>query len=316
MLLMNRRGYHSFVSCRSCGYVVKCPHCDVSMTYHLRENNGLLKCHYCGETVPLPERCPACGSAYIKFFGAGTQKVEEEVQKLLPGVPTVRMDIDTTGGKDGHGRILEEFRSGRARVLIGTQMIAKGLDFPRVTLVGVIAADLTLNLPDYRSRERTFQLLTQVAGRAGRGLNPGKVIIQTYKPEDPVLGFAARQDYRAFFEDEFRRRRESLYPPFTVMARLLMESESEEAVRRTAERLEQEVARLLSSSEEWRRKVLLMTCDVPPVRILRGKHRRHLLFKMLAGESTEALCRKLTEIADEPGNEAEVCFEYNPTTMM
>ena len=190
MLLINRRGFHSFVSCRSCGYVVKCPQCDVSMTCHVEEDGGtaerpLLRCHYCGATRPIPDRCPACGSRYIRYFGAGTQKVEAEVRRLFPGAATARMDIDTTGGRDGHARILEAFRSGRARVLIGTQMIAKGLDFPQVTLVGVVAADLTLNLPDYRSRERTFQLLTQVAGRAGRGRKPGRVVIQTYKPEDP-----------------------------------------------------------------------------------------------------------------------------------
>ena len=165
MLLMNRRGYNSFVTCRSCGYTVKCSQCDISMTYHIGDGDGTLRCHYCGESRQVPDRCPACGSPYIRYFGAGTQKVEEEVRKLLPGVTTARMDYDTTGGKDGHGKILEEVRSGRASILIGTQMIAKGLDFPRVTLVGVIAADMTLNLPDYRSRERTFQLLTQVAGR-------------------------------------------------------------------------------------------------------------------------------------------------------
>ena len=205
MLLMNRRGYNSFVSCRSCGYVVKCPNCDVAMTYHLAGGDGQLHCHYCGYVQPAPDQCPECGSGYIRYFGTGTQKVEEELKKLFPDVGVVRMDIDTTTGKDGHQRLLDEFRSGRARILVGTQMIAKGLDFPRVTLVGVIAADMTLNLPDYRSRERTFQLLTQVAGRAGRGALPGQVVIQTYKPDDPVILASARQDYRAFFEEEFAK---------------------------------------------------------------------------------------------------------------
>ncbi|MDO4482943.1 MAG: primosomal protein N', partial [Clostridia bacterium] len=173
MLMMNRRGYHSFVSCRKCGHVLKCPNCDVSLTYHMTGGDGALHCHYCGYMSPIPSACPECGSKYIRYFGAGTQKVEEELRKLLPGVGIVRMDIDTTSGKDGHQKLLDEFRSGRARVLVGTQMIAKGLDFPKVTLVGVVAADMTLNLPDYRSRERTFQLLTQVAGRAGRGNLPG-----------------------------------------------------------------------------------------------------------------------------------------------
>ena len=316
MLLMNRRGYYSFVSCRSCGHVMKCRNCDISLTYHMIGASGKLKCHYCGAETDMPLKCPECGSKYIKFFGSGTQQVEEEVKKLFPGVTTARMDIDTTGGKDGHGRILEEFRSGRARVLIGTQMIAKGLDFPSVTLVGVIAADQTLNLPDYRSRERTFQLLTQVAGRAGRGSRPGRVIIQTYKPEDQVIMFAARQDYRAFFEDEFARRRTALYPPFTVMARLLAESPDELSAINTAKELYEKTKSLLTEHPEWARKVLLLSNDVPPVQFLRGKHRRHLLMKLLVSKETEAFCGALAELAGQTQKNAEVWFEYNPTTMM
>lgn len=316
MLLMNRRGYNSFVSCRSCGYVVKCPNCDISMTYHLGAADGLLRCHYCGQAMKPPEKCPECGSRYIRYFGAGTQKVEEEVQKLLPGIRTLRMDYDTTSGKDGHGKILEAFRSGRASILIGTQMIAKGLDFPRVTLVGVVAADLTLNLPDYRSRERTFQLLTQVAGRAGRGDEPGKVIIQTYKPEDPVIGFAARQDYRSFFEDEFKRRRNGLYPPFTLLARILVESPKEEAAIRETERLEKQAGALLEAHPEWRKKVLLMMNDTPSVKVLRGKTRRHILMKLLVSREADELIAALTEMTREAQTGTEVWFEVNPTSML
>jgi primosomal protein N' (replication factor Y) len=316
MLLMNRRGYNSFVSCRSCGYVVKCPNCDISMTYHIGSQDGLLRCHYCGQTLNPPDRCPECGSRYIRFFGAGTQKVEEEVLKLLPGVRTLRMDYDTTSGKDGHGKILEEFRSGRASILIGTQMIAKGLDFPRVTLVGVVAADMTLNLPDYRSRERTFQLLTQVAGRAGRGQEPGRVIIQTYKPEDPVIGYAAAQDYRSFFEDEFRRRRNGLYPPFTLLARILVESPREEAAVRTAEVMEKQAQELLEAHPDWRKKVLLMMNDTPSVKVLRGKTRRHILMKLLVSREADELIAALTELTREADKETDVWFEVNPTTMM
>ena len=316
MLLMNRRGYNSFVSCRSCGYVVKCPNCDISMTYHIGSQDGLLRCHYCGQTLNPPDKCPECGSRYIRFFGAGTQKVEEEVQKLLPGVRTLRMDYDTTSGKDGHGKILEEFRSGRASILIGTQMIAKGLDFPRVTLVGVVAADMTLNLPDYRSRERTFQLLTQVAGRAGRGQEPGRVIIQTYKPEDPVIGYAAAQDYRSFFEDEFRRRRNGLYPPFTLLARILVESPREEAAVRAAEAMEKQAQELLEAHPDWRKKVLLLMNDTPSVKVLRGKNRRHILMKLLVSREADELIAALTEMTREADKETEVWFEVNPTTMM
>ena len=190
MLFLNRRGYNTFVSCRSCGYVVKCERCDLSMTLHREpggEESGTLRCHMCGAERTPPTTCPECGSRYIRYFGSGTQRVEEEVRRLFPGVETVRMDIDTTRGRDAHAKLLDRFGRGEAQVLIGTQMIAKGLDFPRVTLVGVVAADMTLNLPDYRAPERTFQLITQVAGRAGRAGLPGEVIVQTYKPEDPCI---------------------------------------------------------------------------------------------------------------------------------
>ncbi len=322
MLLMNRRGYHSFVSCRSCGYVVKCAQCDVSMTCHVDEahpgnaGESKLRCHYCGAETPLPKVCPSCGSPYIRYFGAGTQKVEAEVRRVFPGCATARMDIDTTGGKDGHAKILEEFRSGRARVLIGTQMIAKGLDFPQVTLVGVIAADLTLNLPDYRSRERTFQLLTQVAGRAGRGNRPGRVVIQTYKPGDPVIALAARQDYRMFFEEEFQRRRISLYPPFTVLARVLIESAGEAEAERAAAEAEREIREALEERPEWKKRVLLMTAEPPGIRFLRGLHRRQILMKLLTGADTERFCAFLTEVAEKPREGVQGCFEYNPTTMI
>ena len=318
MLLMNRRGYHSFVSCRSCGYVVKCPNCDVSLTYHLgRENDGELRCHYCGYAAKQPETCPACGSRYIRYFGSGTQKVEDEVRKLLPNVATVRMDLDTTAGKDGHGKLLEEFRSGRARVLIGTQMIAKGLDFPKVTLVGIVAADLTLNLPDYRSRERTFQLLTQAAGRAGRGADPGRVIIQTYKPNDPVILHAAGQDYRAFFEEEFRRRKIALYPPFTQLVRVLAESGSEADAAAEADLAEQAVTRMLAEHPAWKKQVLMMVNDVPSVSILRGKYRRHLLMKVMTGSIPDELLAAVSDyVRNRETVRTDLWFEINPTTMM
>ena len=321
MLLMNRRGYNSFVSCRSCGYVVKCPQCDISMTYHIGSGDGTLQCHYCGYRMEPPVECPACRSRYIRYFGAGTQKVEEEVRKLLPDVSVARMDYDTTSGKDGHRKILEEFRSGRASILIGTQMIAKGLDFPQVTLVGVIAADMTLNLPDYRSRERTFQLLTQVAGRAGRGQTAGHVIIQTYKPEDPILHFAAEQDYRSFFEDEFRRRRNGLYPPFTILARVLAESTREETAEEAAEKAEKGIRDLLEEHPEWKKKVLLLMRDAPSVKVLRGKNRRQILMKLLVSRETDSLIAAITEMtgkieAEQKESDTEILFEVNPTNMM
>ena len=316
MLLINRRGYHSFVSCRSCGTVIRCPHCDISLTYHEDAGRGRLKCHYCGYETPSPQTCPACGSRYIKFFGTGTQQVEAEVRKLFPDTTTVRMDTDTTSGKDGHRTILETFRSGRARVLIGTQMIAKGLDFPQVTLVGVIAADMSLNLPDYRSRERTFQLLTQVAGRAGRGRMPGQVIIQTYRPEDPVLNYAAKQDFRSFFEDEFQRRRNGLYPPFTIMARILAESGREESAENASYTLEKAVDEMIEEHREWKQKVLLIQRDIPPVKMLRGRHRRQILMKLLVSREADRLLAAVTNLCCGEYPETEVWLEVNPANMM
>ena len=203
MLFLNRRGYAGFVSCRSCGYVVKCRHCDVSMTVH---HHTLLKCHYCGSEQPMPRVCPSCGSPYIAGFGVGTQKVEEFVQKEFPEARILRMDRDTTSGKDDMGRILQTFSEGGADILIGTQMIVKGHDFANVTLVGILAADLSLFAGDYQSSERTFQLLTQAAGRAGRGDRPGEVIIQTYQPEHYCIQTAAAQDYDSFYSQEIRFR--------------------------------------------------------------------------------------------------------------
>lgn len=319
MLLMNRRGYNSFVSCRSCGYVVKCPNCDVAMTYHVvgsGQTEAKLHCHYCGFAALPPNTCPKCGSKYIRYFGAGTQKIEEELKKLFPQENVIRMDIDTTSGKDGHAKLLDEFRSGRAKLLVGTQMIAKGLDFPKVTLVGVIAADMTLNLPDYRARERTFQLLTQVAGRAGRGTLPGQVIIQTYKPEDEVIQTAAAQDYRAFFELEFDRRRTGLYPPFTILARLLVESNSPQKAREVATALHARCEKLLNAHPQWKKRALMVRLDQPSITVLRGKTRWHVLMKLLVHPETEQFAAALSELAREKQEGAEVYFEYNPTTMM
>lgn len=316
MLLMNRRGYHQFVSCRSCGTVIRCPHCDLSLTYHALPMGGRLKCHYCGyESLP-PENCPSCGSRYIKFFGAGTQQVEDEVHKLFPGVRTVRMDYDTTSGKDGHQKALQPFRDGLAQVMIGTQMIAKGLDFPGVTLVGVIAADMTLNLPDYRSRERTFQLLTQVAGRAGRGQKSGRVIVQTYRPEDETLTYAARQDFRGFFEAEFLRRRHGLYPPFTVLSRVLIESEKDEIAEQAAEYLESEIRGLLLQHAEWQKKLLLINRSVPSVALLRGKNRRQILMKLLQGTESDEFIGAVTDLLEQTETRAEVRLEVNPVNMI
>lgn len=210
MLFINRRGVAGFVSCRSCGHVVKCPHCDVSLSLH---NNGRLVCHYCGYSQPMVKKCPECGSPYVGGFKAGTQKIEQYICREFPQARVLRMDLDTTRQKDGHEKILSAFANQEADILIGTQMIVKGHDFPNVTLVGVLAADLSLHVSDYRASERTFQLLTQAAGRAGRGRRPGEVVIQTYQPEHFSVVAAARQDYKGFFEQEIIFRSLMRYPP-------------------------------------------------------------------------------------------------------
>lgn len=234
MLFLNRRGYAGFVSCRSCGYVVKCRHCDVSMTVH---HHTLLKCHYCGSEQPMPRVCPSCGSPYIAGFGVGTQKVEEFVQKEFPEARILRMDRDTTSGKDDMGRILQTFSEGGADILIGTQMIVKGHDFANVTLVGILAADLSLFAGDYQSSERTFQLLTQAAGRAGRGDRPGEVIIQTYQPEHYCIQTAAAQDYDSFYSQEIQFRQMLHYPPDRQMMVMLAEGEHDQQTGQAVQKL-------------------------------------------------------------------------------
>ena len=314
ILFINRRGYSTFVSCRACGYVERCVQCDVSMTYH--QSDGMLHCHYCGDMRLPPKICPQCGSKFIKYFGAGTQKVEEEVARLFPQARVSRMDIDTTGAKDAHEKILGAFRRGETQVLVGTQMIAKGLDFPNVTLVGVVAADLSLHVPDYRSVERTFQLITQVAGRAGRAEYPGKVILQTYDPEHYGIELAAKQDYRAFYFKEERMRRRGLYPPFTVLARLLVSSKSEETARAAAKALEGRLNELLDAHPDWRRDVVQMRALEAPLKILRGEARWQVFLKMYARDSADEVISQMELLERQSFEGARVELEVNPNAML
>ncbi len=233
ILLLNRRGYSTFVLCRDCGYTLTCPDCDVSLTYHLSEK--VLRCHYCGYRQPVPNLCPKCQSSRIRYFGNGTQKLEEELVKFFPEAKMIRMDVDSTSRKGTHQRIYQGLTSGEVDILLGTQMVAKGLDLPRVTLVGVISADSTLNIPDFRAAERTFQLLTQVAGRAGRGEKSGRVIFQTYNPEHYSLQLAKEHDYLGFYQAEIERRRELQYPPFAEFVKIAFSGISQEKVSQAAE---------------------------------------------------------------------------------
>ena len=241
MLFLNRRGYAGFVSCRACGYVVKCPHCDVSLSAH---RGGKLVCHYCGYEMPSVSGCPSCGSSYIGGFRAGTQQIEDLVKREFPEARVLRMDMDTTRTKEGHEQILESFASEEADVLIGTQMIVKGHDFPNVTLVGILAADMSLYADDYRSGERTFQLLTQAAGRAGRGNRPGEVVIQSYHPEHYSIQMAAKQNYEGFYEEEMRYRELMGYPPVSQLLAVLMTGADEEQLELAAEYLKKYVSHI------------------------------------------------------------------------
>jgi len=246
MLFLNRRGMSNFVSCRSCGESVKCPNCDVTLTLH---GSDTLLCHYCGHTEKMMKECPSCRSTLIGGCGIGTEKVEQEVNRLFPNVRTIRMDKDTTARKGAHGEILKTFQEGRADCLVGTQMIVKGHDFPKVTVVGILLADMGLFSNDFRSGERTFDLLTQATGRAGRGDLPGYSVIQTYKPDHYVVATAANQDYAQFYSFEMAYRRLLGYPPVMQMMGILVTSKDEEAVQKAAERIAEEIKQIGAPEE-------------------------------------------------------------------
>ena len=241
ILFLNRRGYSSEISCRSCGEVITCPRCSVSLTYHTSKQGGKMLCHLCGYTDAVPRICPSCGADKLAFLGFGTQKLEGELAKYAPDMTVMRMDADTTSGKLAYDRMLEDFREGRADILLGTQMVAKGHDFPRVTLVGVALADTSLFISDFRASERTFALLTQVIGRAGRASDNGIAVIQTYAPTNQVIRLACAQDYDKFYEGEIALRRELSYPPFCDMVNLTLTAEDESVLSRAAQSLSDKV---------------------------------------------------------------------------
>lgn len=317
ILFMNRRGYSTFVSCRGCGYTLKCPDCDVSMTYHKYEE--VMKCHYCARTARIPAKCPQCGKPYLKYFGIGTQQVEEQLKECFPGVKALRMDYDTTQSKDAHYKILDRFMRGEAQVLIGTQMIAKGLDIPNVTTVGVIAADTMLHVPDYRSAERTFQLLTQVAGRAGRGAREGSVIVQSYTPEHAVIELAAKQDYKGFYEMEMAARRAGLFPPFSVFVRIVFTGENENAVAEMNERfaaeLQQRIYSALDNAGANRRELLFLIAAPAPMKKRQGLYRYETLIKLVRTKNTAAVIAAIYAAHSEKRRIEMGNVEINPADM-
>jgi primosomal protein N' (replication factor Y) len=295
ILFLNRRGFANYLQCRACGYIMNCDECEVSLSYHRK--GDMLMCHHCGKTWKVPEKCPNCGGGLLKQFGAGTQRVEEEVRKNLPDVPIIRMDTDTTTTKDAHGKLLGAFSAGEAQVLIGTQMIAKGLDIPGVTLVGVINADTALALPDFRASERTYQLLTQVSGRAGRGLRPGRVIVQTFNPEHPAIR-ALTGDTDAFVEAELKTRRSALYPPFVDLVNVHITSPDLTAAARSAERMRKILDGDLAGGG-----VTILGPAPSPLSRLRGQYRWHILLK----------CGDLDTIAEKLKSSVGRFYEYSKT---
>jgi primosomal protein N' (replication factor Y) len=270
MLLLNRRGFSSFVSCRSCGERVQCPNCAVTLTYHRRDKR--LLCHYCNYAERIPDRCKKCDSEYLHFLGTGAEKVEDELHKAMPRARIARMDRDTVSTKRHFETILHGFREGNFDILVGTQMIAKGHDIPNVTLVGIVSADIGLGMPDFRAAERTFQLLTQASGRAGRGELPGRVILQTSNPEHYAVRLASKQDYAQFYEKEILFRKSMRYPPFSALANSLVRDEvQEEALRKSTE-----LERLLRPEPKEMR---VMGPAPAPVPRLKNEFRYQLLLK-------------------------------------
>ncbi|MGI8315068.1 primosomal protein N' [Halobacillus mangrovi] len=245
VLFLNRRGYSTFVMCRDCGHVQECPHCDIALTYHKNQNR--LKCHYCSHEEPMPTQCPECESKTIRYFGTGTQKVEEALQQLIPEARVLRMDVDTTRRKGAHERLLTKFGNKEADILLGTQMIAKGLDFGNVTLVGVLAADAMLNLPDFRASEKTFQLLTQVSGRAGRHEKPGEVIVQTYTPDHYSIDLASQYEYEQFFAEEMKLRKAFNYPPYYFLTLITVSHPNQLKVQDVTQKIVQFMQQKLSN---------------------------------------------------------------------
>lgn len=309
ILFLNRRGFSTFVSCRSCGYVFKCPNCDISMTYH---KNGFLVCHYCGKVEKQSKLCPKCQSKYVKFFGAGTQRVEEEVLKYFKNVKVLRMDAETTKNKNSHELIYNSFKNGEADILIGTQMISKGLDFENVTLVGVLAADISINVPDFRAAERTFQIITQVSGRAGRGNKEGKVIIQTYTPEHYSLLYARNYDYEGFYNEEFAIRGLMSYPPFGKILLVNGISKDEGKLKAFMNSISMEFRNIKKEYEN-----IEMLGPVPCIITkIKENYRWQILFK---GDISIEFCKKikdrLYDLNKNVYNEIRVTIDINPNNL-
>ena len=315
ILFLNRRGFSTFVMCRDCGYTAKCKNCDITLTYHKSTNK--LKCHYCGYETKVITKCPECGSENIKYFGTGTQKLESEINTLFPEAKTIRMDVDTVTKKNSHEKILTDFKENKADILIGTQMVVKGHHFPNVTLVGVIAADGSLNMNDYRANEITFQILTQVAGRAGRGEDAGKVIIQTYNPDNFTIECVKQQNEEMFYNTEMRLRKQLKYPPFCDIIVIGVSSKDEQITMKVAQSLHKY---LKDRVENENIGIMLYKALPAPIDKIKNKYRWRILIKCKFGEDIIDLMNNTMEKAQTikycKNGDANISIDVNPTNMI
>ena len=316
ILFLNRRGYSTFIMCRSCGYTVKCKNCNISLTYHSYEKK--LKCHYCGYEEDLVTTCPECHSDKIRYFGTGTQKLEQEIHKQFPNAKTIRMDVDTVTKKNSHEQILNKFRDENIDILIGTQMVVKGHHFPNVTLVGVIAADSSLNIDDYRANERTFQILTQVAGRAGRDKLPGKVIVQTYNPDEFSIQCARKQNYEMFYETEIALRKQLKYPPFCDIIVISFNSISETEISKVSNQVYDYLSKKINNNlNEYEQNFRIFKPMPSPIDKIQNRYRWRIIMK---GEMNEKINKILNDCLKEFYKKdiktTKITIDVNPNNMI
>jgi primosomal protein N' (replication factor Y) len=310
ILLLNRRGYSTHIQCPSCGEVVNCPHCDIALTHHRQHEMAI--CHYCEYQILAPSVCSECGAGGIRYYGLGTQKLEAEIRARFPNVPCLRMDTDSMRQAGSHERALDSFRSGEIKILLGTQMIAKGLDFPNVTLVGVINADTALHLPDFRAGERTFHLVTQVAGRTGRGKKGGRVLVQTLEPEHPAIQAAVRHDFVRFAQQELPTRKEHGYPPFASMIRLVIRGPKQNETRGFAEHL---ATLIRTQCEKHEARAKVRGPAPAPIPKLRGNYRFQIQTQSFRPEQLREAVRVATT-GLKPPEEVQWMADVDPLDML
>ncbi len=307
VLFLNRRGFSTFVSCRDCGYVVSCPECSIALTYHRAEES--LNCHYCGYKTRVIKTCPECKGGHVRYFGAGTQKLEEEIKKTFPGVSCIRMDVDTTSRKGSHEKILKTFSKEKIDILLGTQMVSKGLDFPNISLVGVMAADMSLNIDDYRASERTFDLITQVCGRAGRGEKAGRAVIQTYTPDNDVIKMARTQNYEAFYESEIAYREMFSYPPFSDIVSFVFSAEDNSLAEKACRESEKLAEKMLEGFE------FTKYSSMPaPLSKIKGRYRWRYWIKISADDCVRKLLKDI--YMGHKDKNVRLSLEINPGSML